>query len=153
MANTYTQLYIHVIFAVAGRLHSVKPEFKDEIEKYISGHLTNKKHKLIAVNCMPDHVHILFGLNPNISISDMVRELKISTSNFINEKKFSKGKFQWQTGFGAFSYSKSSPDNVINYIKNQQTHHKKKSFQEEYIGFLKKYNIPYDEKYIFESVV
>jgi REP element-mobilizing transposase RayT len=151
MANTYTQLYIHLIFAVSGRTNSIKSEYKIEIEKYISGFLKNKKHKLLAINCMPDHSHIFIGLNPEHSVSNLVREMKISSANFINEKKLTLGKFSWQEGYGAFSYSKSSIDNVIKYINNQQEHHRKKSFQEEYINFLNKYNISFDERYIFKS--
>jgi putative transposase len=151
MANTYTQIYIHIVFSVSNRTHLIDTENKSEIEKYIAGHLKNKKHKLLAINCMPDHIHIFIGLNPDISISNLVRELKISSANFINDKKFIKGIFSWQTGYGAFSYSRSSIDNVIKYVQDQEKHHKKKSFQEEYLNFLEKFNIPYDKKYVFNA--
>ena len=152
MANTYSQIYVHVIFSVQGRINLIKKEIKEELHKFITGIVTNKNQKLIKINCMPDHVHILIGLKPNFSISEIVRDIKSNSSRFINEKKWVKGKFTWQEGFGAFSYSHSQLENVIGYIQNQEIHHKKKSFREEYTEFLKKFKIEYDEKYLFEWI-
>ena len=150
MANTYSQIYIQIVFAVKGRLNLIRKENEDELFKYITGIIRNKKQKLIAINGMPDHIHILIGLKPNICLSDLVRDIKANSSKFINEKRWFIGKFVWQEGFGAFSYSKSQIDSVINYIKNQKLHHKKKSFKEEYIKFLTAFGIDYDERYIFK---
>lgn len=150
MANTYTQIYIHTVFAVRGRLNLIQNENKDELYKYITGIIRNNKQKLIAINGMPDHIHILIGLKPTMCLSDLVRDIKANSSKFINEKKWFDGRFEWQKGFGAFSYSQSQLDRVINYIKNQESHHKKKSFREEYEDFLKKHCVNYDVKYIFK---
>jgi putative transposase len=150
LANSYTQIYLHIIIVVLNRTNLIKSENKTKIEKYINGHLTNKKHKLIAINCMPDHTHLLISISPDISISNIVRELKISSANFINDNKLTLGRFYWQTGYAAFSCSKSIKENVVRYIQNQEAHHKKKTFHEEYISFLKKYEISYDEKYIIK---
>ncbi|MDR7369867.1 IS200/IS605 family transposase [Flavobacterium aquidurense] len=132
MANTYTQLYIHIIFAVKGRQNLISANWKNEIYKYITGIITNKEQKLIAINGMPDHIHILIGLKPDKSISDLVRDIKSNSSKFINDRKWINGKFEWQTGFGAFSYSHSQLTNVIKYIQRQEEHHKNKTFKEEY---------------------
>jgi len=152
MANTYTQIYIHVIFAVQGRQNLILKEHKEELHKYITGIIRNQKQKLIVINSMPDHVHILIGLKPNIAVSDLVRDLKTNSSVFINEKKWRRGKFNWQEGFGAFSYGQSQLDVVIKYIQNQEEHHAKKTFQEEYSDMLKKFNVEYDEKYVFVPI-
>ena len=152
MANTYSQIYIHIIFSVQGRFNLIKNEFKDELHKFITGIISKKNQKLIKINNMPDHIHILIGLKPNISISELVRDIKSNSSRFINEKKWFKGKFAWQEGFGAFSYSHSQLDTIVSYIQNQEKHHKKKSFKEEYTEFLKKFNIRYDDKYLFEWI-
>ncbi|MFH7016114.1 IS200/IS605 family transposase [Flavobacterium sp. FlaQc-47] len=152
MANTYSQLYIHVVFAVKGRQNLISIIWKDEIYKFITGIVTNKEQKLIAINGMPDHVHILIGLKPDKSISDLVRDIKANSSKFINDKKWINGKFEWQTGFGAFSYSHSQLTNVINYIHNQEEHHKTKTFKEEYIEFLKLFNVDFKNEYLFEDV-
>jgi putative transposase len=152
MANTYTQLYIQAVFAVQGRPNLIPQKNKEELHKYITGIIQNNKHKLLAINCMPDHVHVFFGLHPSQSISDLLRDIKTNSSKFISEKKWISGKFEWQLGFGAFSYSKSHIDNVIKYINNQESHHKKKSFKEEYLEFLKKFDIDYDEKYLFDWI-
>ncbi len=150
MPNTYTQIYIHIIFSVKGRYNIVKKEHKEELHKYINGVISNKKQKLIAINCMPDHIHILVGLKPDIELSDLVRDIKANSSKFINKKEWFKGKFYWQEGFGGFSCSQSKLNRVVRYIQNQEEHHKVKSFREEYLGFLKRYNIKYDEKYSFD---
>lgn len=149
MPDTYTQLYIHIIFAVKGRQNFIHESFRDELEKYICGIVRNKNHKPLAIYCMPDHLHLLIGLNPAQSISDLVKEIKIASGNFIREKTRI-NQFYWQEGYGAFSYSKSSLDNVANYILNQQQHHQTKTFKEEYIDFLVKFDVEYDEKYLFE---
>ena len=150
MANTYSQIHIQIVFAVKGRQNLIRKEHREELHKYITGIVTNKGQKLFAVFAMPDHVHILVSINPNISISDLVRDIKANTSKFINESQWIKGKFNWQQGFGAFSYSKSSVDNVVKYILNQEQHHQKKTFKEKYLTFLNKFEIEYDEKYLFD---
>ena len=151
MANTYTQLYIHIVFAVNGRMALIRDDFREELHKYITGIVTTKGHKLLAINSVKDHIHILVGLNPKIALSDLVRDVKNNSSAFINKKGWIKGKFSWQKGFGAFSYSRSHVDAVIEYIRNQEQHHRKRTFKEEYVEFLKKFSIPYDTKYIFED--
>ena len=133
MANTYTQIYIQVIFAVYGRLNLIRKEHKEELHKYITGIIRNNGQKLIAINSMPDHVHILIGLKPDLALSDLVRDMKSSSSAFINKRNWLPGKFNWQEGFGAFSYSRSQLDSEVKYIHNQEQHHKKKSFKEEYL--------------------
>jgi REP element-mobilizing transposase RayT len=129
MPNTYTQLYVHIIFAVKGRQNLIPDKHREELEKYICGIIKNKKSKPLAIYCNPDHPHILIGLHPSISVSDITRDIKANSSKFINEKKWIKKKFQWQDGFGAFTYAKSQLDSVIKYILNQPHHHKKKSFR------------------------
>jgi len=152
MANTYSQLYIHIVFAVKGRQNLISANWKDEIYKYITGIVTKKGQKLIAINGMPDHIHILIGLKPDMSISDLVRDIKSNSSKFINDKKWINGKFEWQTGFGAFSYSHSQLTNVIHYIERQEEHHKTKTFKEEYIEFLNLFNIEFKDEYLFSEV-
>ncbi|WP_318343272.1 IS200/IS605 family transposase [Flagellimonas baculiformis] len=152
MANTYSQLYIQIVFAVKGRQNLIAPQWKDELYKYITGIISNEGQKLIAINGMSDHIHILIGLKPNKSISDLVRDIKANSSRFINEKRWIKGKFEWQTGFGAFSYSHSHLDKIVQYIKNQEKHHAKKSFKEEYVAFLETFQIDYDNNYLFDDV-
>ncbi len=149
MPNTYSQLYIQIVFAVKGRQAFIKENFREELQKYISGIIAQKKQKLYAIYCMPDHTHILVSMKPDIAISDLVRDIKSNSSSFIEEKEFVKN-FSWQTGFGAFSYSKSQSKNVVDYILNQPQHHKKRTFKAEYIDFLQKFEIEYDEKYLFE---
>lgn len=152
MPNTYSQIYIQVVFAVKGRSNLISKHNREELHKYISGIVQNENQKMLAIFAMPDHVHILIGLKPNIAISNLVRDIKANSSKFINEKNWVKGKFQWQEGYGAFSYSRSQIDNVINYILNQEEHHQKKTFKEEYLEFLHKFEIEYDEKYLFEWI-
>ena len=151
MANTYTQIHIQFVFAVKYRDGLIHSSFKDELYQYITGIIKNNNHKLIAINGMPDHLHILIGMRPTQTISDLMQDIKGSSSKWINEKKFLKVKFEWQEGYGAFSYSKSHVDAVIDYIKNQEKHHASKTFREEYVGFLKLFEIEYDEKYIFKE--
>ena len=152
MPNTYTQIHIQFVFAVKYRNGLINSSFKGELYQYISGILKPHNHKLLAINGMPDHIHIFIGMRPTQSISDLMQDIKGSSSKWINEKKFLNRKFEWQEGYGAFSYSKSHVDSVINYIKNQEEHHKKESFREEYLKFLKAFEIEYDEKYLFEWI-
>lgn len=152
MPNTYSQLYVQIVFTVKGRESLIAKENREELHKYITGIIKGRDQKTLAVFCMPDHVHILVSIKPSIAISDLVRDIKAGTSNFIKEQKWVKGKFSWQEGFGAFSYSKSQIDTVVNYILNQEEHHKKKTFKEEYLDFLKKFDIEYQEKYLFEWI-
>ena len=150
MANTYSQLYIQIVFTVKRRQNLIPKQHREELHKFITGIVTKRNQKLLAIFAMPDHIHILVGLKPNISISDLVRDIKAGSSKFISENNWTKEKFSWQEGFGAFSYSKSHLGNVVNYILNQEEHHKKKSFKEEYLALLKKYEIDYKEQYLFD---
>lgn len=152
MANTYTQIYIQIVFAVKGRQNLIAKENREELHKFITGIVTNRGQKLFAVFAMPDHVHILASIGPTILISDLVRDIKAGSSKFINDKRWMSGKFNWQEGYGAFSYSKSSVDSVVKYILNQEEHHKKKTFRGEYLELLEKFEIEYDSKYLFEWV-
>ena len=152
MANTYSQIYIQIVFAVNGRQNLIAKENREELHKFITGIVTNREQKLLAIFAMPDHVSILVGLKPSISISDLVRDIKAGSSKFINDSKWIKGKFNWQEGFGAFSYSKSNLDNVVKYILNQEERHQKKTFKNEYLDFLEKFEIEYDSKYLFDWV-
>jgi len=150
MPNTYTQLYVQVVFSVKGRHNFIFEDHRPELEKYICGIILNKKCKPLALYCNPDHTHIFIGLHPSVSVSDITRDIKANSSRFINENKWIKGKFFWQDGFGAFTYSKSHIDGVVKYILNQKEHHKKRTFKEEYLSLLKKFEIDYNEKYLFE---
>ena len=152
MSNTYSQIYIQIVFAVSGRPNLIPGTKREDLQKFISGIIRKRGQKMLSIFCMPDHTHILAGMKPDISVSDMVRDVKAGSSKFINDKKWVKGKFNWQTGFGAFSYSKSQIDTVVKYILNQEVHHKKRTFKEEYLSFLKKFEIEYDEKYLFEWI-
>ena len=152
MPNTYSQIYIQIVFAVNGRQNLIAKENREELHKFITGIISNREQKLFAIFAMPDHVHILVSMKPNISISDLVRDIKAGSSKFINDNNWIRQKFNWQEGYGAFSYSKSSVDNVIKYILNQEEHHKKKSFKDEYLDFLEKFEIEYDPKYLFEWI-
>ena len=153
MANTYTQIYIQTVFAVENRISLIKEQWREELHKYITGIVQNNKHKLIAINSMPDHVHTFIGTKPIQSVSDLLQDIKGCSSTWINEKRFVHGHFNWQSGYGAFSYSHSQIDTVVKYIQNQQEHHEKKTFRQEYIEFLEKFNVDYDERYIFKDVV
>ena len=151
MANTYTQLYFHIVFAVKGRSNYISEQWKDELYKYISGIIANKNQKLMIVNGMPNHIHLLIGTKPNCNLSDLIRDIKANSSKWINEKKFTNFHFEWQTGFGAFTVSQSVVPNVIEYIKNQEEHHRKKTFKEEYIEFLNAYQIEFKDEYLFDE--
>jgi REP-associated tyrosine transposase len=152
MANTYTQIYIQIIFAVEGRQSLIAPDHNDELQKYITGIVSAQRHKLIAINNVPDHLHLLVGLRPDAALSELIRDAKANSSRFINEKRWVMGRFSWQEGFGAFSYSRSQLGAVIRYIQNQQTHHAKKSFRDEYIQLLEKFGVAYDRRYIFKPL-
>lgn len=152
MANTYTQLYLHIVFAVQNRISLIHPEWKNELYKYITEIVKKNGHKLIAINGMPNHLHIAVGYKPHQLISDLLQDVKGDSSKWINNKKFVKGRFSWQAGYGAFSFSHSQIDAVVRYIANQEQHHRKKSFREEYLDLLKKYEIAFDDKYILENI-
>lgn len=152
MPGTFSKLYIQAVFAVKGRENLIANSWKDELHKYIAGIIKGKDQKSIIVNGMPDHIHAFIGLRPAMAISDLVRDIKNNSSNFITDRKLVKGKFSWQEGYGAFSYSHSHVDNVYQYVLNQEKHHKKKTFRQEYIEFLKKFEIEYDEKYLFDWI-
>jgi putative transposase len=150
MPGTCSQIYIQVVFAVKGRENLIANSWKNELHKYIAGTIKSKGHKPIIVNGMPDHIHAFVGLKPVMAISDLVRDIKNSATNFVNAHNFVKGKFAWQESYGAFSYSHSHIGSVYEYILNQEKHHQKKTFKQEYIEFLKKFEIEHDEKYLFE---
>jgi REP element-mobilizing transposase RayT len=152
MAGTYSQIYLQVVFAVKGRENLIAKTWKDELHKYISGIIAAKEQKPIIINGMPDHIHAFIGLKPSMRISDLVRDIKNNSSKFINEKGFVKGKFNWQEGYGVFSYSHSHIEQVYNYIMNQEEHHRKRTFKEEYLELLKKFEIDFKEEYVFEFI-
>jgi putative transposase len=152
MANTYSQIHIQVVFAVTGRESLIQPRFKAEMYKYISGVTRNQGQKLLAINGMPDHVHLLIGLRPDVALSDLVRDIKTASSKLVNQKKWLPTRFSWQEGFGAFSYGYSQLDSVIRYIQNQETHHARQSFKTEYFSLLRKFDIAFEDKYIFDFV-
>ncbi len=150
MPNTFTQIYIQFVFAVKRRESLIDASWKNELYKYITGIIQNNKSKLIAINGMSDHIHIFIGYKPSVSIPDLIKDIKVASTIWINDNKLSKSKFAWQEGYGAFSYAQSQIDTVYNYIKNQEAHHQNKSFKNEYIGFLKNFEIEYDKKYLFD---
>jgi len=150
MANTYTQCYFHLVFAPKNREALINKEWKSDLEKYITGIIQNKKHKLLAISCMPDHIHIFIGYNINELIPDLVRDIKVSSNEFIKSNKLSKFKFDWQSGYGAFTYSRSQVDSVVKYILNQEEHHKKQTFREEYLDMLAKNEIEFKDEYLFD---
>lgn len=150
MASTYSQIYIQYVFAVKGRQNLLHKAWREEVFKYISGIIKAKDQKPIIVNGVADHVHVFVGLKPSMCISDLVRDIKNNSSKFINEQGWINGKFSWQEGYGAFSYAHSQIDNVYHYILNQEEHHYKKTFKEEYLEFLQKFEVEYDDKYLFD---
>lgn len=152
MANTYTQIHIQAVFVVKNRSCIIRQAWEDELYQYITGIIQNHDHKVMAINGMPDHVHVLFGMRPSQSLSELLQDVKGDSSKWINKKGFVAGRFSWQQGFGAFSYSKSHVDRVIEYIKNQKNHHRRKTFQEEYMEFLEEFGVLYDERYIFAPI-
>jgi len=152
MANTYTKLYIQFVFAVQNRRSLISPEWEEELYKYITGIIQNKSHKMIAINGMPDHLHMFIGFQPVDHMSELIKVVKGESTKWIKDQGYTDGSFKWQAGYGAFSYSRSHIDRVYHYIQNQKEHHRKKSFREEYIELLKKFDVDYDERYIFENV-
>jgi putative transposase len=153
MANTYSQVNIQCVFAVKGRANVLTKDFRDDLHKYMSAILRNENAYPLAVGGWKDHVHVFFELNPNTRISDLMRTLKASSSKWINENQFVKGKFQWQEGYGAFSYSHTQRDNVIRYIMNQEEHHRVKTFKEEYLELLEIFKIEFKNEYVFDFYV
>jgi putative transposase len=152
MADTYTQLYIQFVFAVQNRKNLIRPEWEPELHKYITGIIRNKSHKMIAINGMPDHLHMFIGFQPVDHMSEFIKVVKGESSKWIKERGLVKGRFRWQVGYGAFSYGRSQIDRVYHYIMNQKKHHKKKTFRQEYIELLEKFGVEYDERYIFKKV-
>lgn len=150
--STYTQIYIQIVFAVQGRNSLIQTDWETELYKYITGIVRNKEQKMLAINGIPDHIHFLIGMKPTCCLSDLIREIKKSSNEFIKENKFTRLKFNWQEGYGAFSYSHSQLDTVIGYIMNQKQHHNKKSFKDEYTNILKEYKVEYNVKYLFEWI-
>lgn len=151
MANTYSQLYVQFVFAVKGRYNLISSEHREELHKYITGIIQNKGHKMLAIFAMPNHIHIFIGKKPNINESDLVRDIKTASTKFINEKGWTTNKFNWQVGFGAFSYSNSQLDVVINYILNQEQHHRTKTFSDEYLDLLEKFDVDFKPEYLFDN--
>ena len=153
MANTYTQLHIQFIFAVKYRAAMILPPWRESLHKYITGIFRKNKHKMLQINSMPDPIHILVGLNPEQSVSSIIQNVKTESSKWVNERKLTSGKFSWQTGYGAFSYSKSHLPAVIRYIQQQEQHHRRHTFLQEYKSFLEAFAIEYDERYIFKELI
>ncbi|HTH54957.1 MAG TPA: IS200/IS605 family transposase [Cyclobacteriaceae bacterium] len=152
MANTYTQIHIQAVFAVKKRMCLIQSEWKNELYKYITGIIQKNNHKVLAINGVSDHVHVFFGLRPTQALSDLMQDIKGSSSKFINDQRLVNGHFEWQEGYGAFSYAKSQVATVINYIKNQEIHHMHMSFQDEYLDLLKEFEIDFDGRYLFKQV-
>lgn len=152
MAGTFSQIYIQIVFAVQNRESVIHSSWEEELYKYISGIVRNKEQKMLAINGMSDHIHFFIGMKPSCCLSNLIREVKKSSNDFITEKKFSKYKFNWQEGYGAFSYSHSQIDSVVKYIMNQKEHHRKLTFREEYLDFLKKFEIEFKEDYLFKWI-
>jgi putative transposase len=152
MANTYTQIHIQTVFAVKNRASLITPAWKHELYKYITAIIQNNGHKLLSINGVADHIHILFGMRPDQALSDLMQHVKQDSSKWINQRGFVRGRFSWQEGYGAFSYSKRDVPHVIAYIENQEAHHRKLTLQEEYVEFLKDFEIEHDERYIFKPV-
>ena len=150
MANTYTQLYIHLVFAVQGRRALVAEAVRERVQQYLCGIVREAQHKPLAVYCMPDHLHLLVGLHPDQSIADLVQVVKANSSKWLNENRLLPGRFEWQRGYGAFSYARSQLDKVVHYILTQPAHHHQKSFREEYLELLQRFDVAYDPKYLFE---
>lgn len=152
MANTYTQIHIQLVFAVQNRASLIKDSWKNEMYKYMTGIIQNKDHKMLQINSMPDHIHILIGLRPTQALAELVKVVKQESTNWINDQKFTPKKFNWQEGYGAFSYTKSDVPRVIKYIQNQENHHREIKFLDEYVEMLKVHEIDYDEKYLFKPI-
>lgn len=152
VANTFSQIYIQTVFAVGNRQSLLKSEFKEELHKYVTGIVRNQGQKLIVINGVADHVHLLIGLRPAMALADLVQEIKADSTNFINKNKWVRGRFSWQEGYGAFSYGHSQLDTIIRYIQNQERHHQRRSFRSEYLTLLRKFDIAFEEKYVFQFI-
>jgi putative transposase len=152
MANTYSQIYIQIVFAVQSRANLIQKQNKEELHKYITGIVRERDQKLLAVHCMPDHTHILVGLRPSMALSDLVRDVKNGSTNFVNRSGWVMGRFGWQEGFGAFSYGHSQLKAIIDYVRDQERHHARRNFRDEYLQFLKRYGIDHEENYIFKPL-
>jgi putative transposase len=152
MGSTFSQIYLQFVFAVKGRQSLIPKNNKEELHKYITGLVQNRKAKMLAINCMPDHIHFFTGFKPSVLISDFVKEIKVESNEFIKQKKWIKSNFSWQEGYGVFSYSHRDIDSVIRYVLNQEDHHRKKTFRQEYHELLQAFNIPFEEKYLFEFI-
>ena len=150
MASTFSQIYIQTVFAVSNRMSLIKPAFQEDLYKYIAGIVRNQGQKLISINGMLDHIHILIGLKPSIALADLVRDIKADSTTHINRNRWVHGKFTWQEGYGAFSYGHSQLDMIIRYIQNQEHHHKRRSFKNEYLTLLRKFDIAFEDKYVFD---
>ncbi|HEX2974350.1 MAG TPA: IS200/IS605 family transposase [Bacteroidales bacterium] len=150
MADSYTKIYLQIVFSPFGRENTIPMKHKEELHKYATGIIQKRGHKLLAINSMKDHIHILIGYNPSQLLPDLIRDIKANTSKFINEKNWIPGKFKWQEGYGCFSYSYRESDSMIKYVMNQELHHSKQSFREEYFTFLNEYNVEYNPEYLFE---
>lgn len=150
MANTFSQIYIQTVFAVSSRQSLIKPAFQEDLYKYITGIVRNQGQKLISINGMPDHIHILIGLKPAIALANLVRDIKADSTAHINKQRWVHGSFSWQEGYGAFSYGHSQLDTIIRYIQNQQKHHERRSFKNEYLSLLRKFDIAFEDKYVFD---
>lgn len=153
MANTYTQIHIQAVFAVQNRRSLIKPEWKNDLYKYITGIIQAYDHKVLQINGMPDHIHIFFGMRPTQSISDLMKQVKQDSSKWINNNRLADRKFSWQAGYGAFSYSKSEVPRIIKYIVNQEEHHRIKSLEEEYKMLLEEFEVDYDERYMLKAIL
>lgn len=152
MANTYTQIHIQAVFAVQNRISLIQADWKDELYKYITGIVQKYDHKVLQINGMPDHIHIMMGFRPAQALSDLMQMAKEDSSKWINAKGLVRGKFSWQSGYGAFSYSKDQVARVVKYIQEQEKHHSKRSFLEEYEELLKIHEVEYDQRYIFKPI-
>ncbi len=152
MANTYTQIYLQFVFAVQDRISLIHSSWEEDLYKYLTGIVQNNGHKLIAINGIPNHLHVFVGYKPHQLIPDLLQDIKGSSSKWINQQGFVKAKFRWQAGYGAFSYSHSQIDNVVKYIANQKEHHRVNTFYEEYLKYLKEYKVPFDEKYVLKDI-
>lgn len=150
MANTYSQIHLQLVFAVKNREALIEKNWKERLHAYITGIVQNQSHKMLSINSMPDHIHILIGYKPAQSLPDLLEEIKTSSNSFVKQERFSKYKFEWQKGYGAFSYSRSQISAVAKYIENQEEHHKKRTFREEYLDLLKKFEVEFDERYVFQ---
>ena len=152
MANTFSQIYIQTVFAVSSRQSLIKPAFQEDLFKYIAGIVRNQKQKLIAINGMPDHIHILIGLKPSMALADLVRDIKAESTTHINKNRWVHGRFSWQEGYGAFSYGHSQLNTIIRYVQNQEKHHERRSFKNEYFALLRKFDIAFEDKYVFDFI-